>query len=55
MMYAKYPIPTTGIINDSIAAGSTPKSLKLAGPIIEVIYLYLLEISFHYEYRLKKL
>jgi len=42
-----------GKINDNIAAGNIPKNLKLAGPIIEVMLLYLPNISQPFEYELK--
>jgi len=44
-MYANSPIPTIGRIKENITAGNTPKNLKIAGPIIEVILAYLPNIS----------
>jgi len=37
----------TGKIKDNIAAGNIPKNLKLAGPIIDVILIYLPNIFFY--------
>jgi len=44
----------TGKTNDNITVGNIPKSLKLAGPIIDVILAYLPNIFYLNEYKLKK-